>query len=440
MDNKYTVYKILKKFLDELIKNHESYVILGNYLKEFDLADGDIDIAVAHDVFKNIPEFLLDFCSSEKIYLTQLMRHEVTSIYACLVWFDDDGNLKNLNLDICSDYMFNGVTYFTANEFLAGSIKSRNGDLEIRVPNDRVNLEYYAIKKFLKREVPNEASLFQNFLFERLNEKDKIAVCSSLFGENLTSDLEKAFSWDVLFNFAKKGQRWRNRKRFSNITSELKRLYYRMLWPSGLIVAFLGPDGSGKTTIIEQNQQALRCCFRRSDYFHLRPRLLNASKQGKPVLNPHALEPRGIVASIAKLLYFYIDYRVGFWAKVTWKKARSSFVIFDRYFHDLYIDQRRYRLNLSRRIISYVSGHVPSPDVWIILTAPVDVILTRKAEVSYAECNRQISEYEMLANELPKAKLIKTNTDVKTSCYEVQDYIFKTLNKRLTDRVRSRKL
>src|SRR5437667_8896666 len=68
-------------------------------------------------------------------------------------------------------------------------------------------------------------------------------------------------------------------------------------------VAVLGPDGSGKTTVIEQLVQQLRARGHESAVFHWRPQFRRNGGPPIVVADPHSKPPRSPLASVLKLGY-----------------------------------------------------------------------------------------------------------------------------------------
>jgi thymidylate kinase len=80
--------------------------------------------------------------------------------------------------------------------------------------------------------------------------------------------------------------------------------------------------------------------------------------------------------------------------------VRSTFVGFDRYYHDLLVDPRRYRYGGPRGCARLASVLVPKPDLWILLDAPASVIEARKKEIPSEEIERQLLSYRELVSQL----------------------------------------
>ena len=155
----------------------------------------------------------------------------------------------------------------------------------------------------------------------------------------------------------------------------------RWLQPTGLFIVVMGPDGAGKSTLIEHLVQAVSPAFRRHRVFHWRPMLLWRRKAAGDTTQPHSHPPYAGWWSTARLFAHLLDYWLGYCLVIRPLLARSGLVVFDRYFHDLLADPKRYRFGGPLWLARSVSWLVPKPDLLFILDAPVQVILSRKQEV-----------------------------------------------------------
>lgn len=158
--------------------------------------------------------------------------------------------------------------------------------------------------------------------------------------------------------------------------------------PSGLFVACLGPDGSGRSNVIEQLSARPLAPFADAHIMDLRPHMM------RPVpVNPESKIPRGPLGTIAKLMMFVADYWLGYWLQIRPKLVASIMVVSNRYFDDILVDPRRYRIDRSRSLARWLLPCIPRPELWLVFDVPSEVLQTRTREVAAEEAARLRSEY-----------------------------------------------
>jgi thymidylate kinase len=211
--------------------------------------------------------------------------------------------------------------------------------------------------------------------------------------------------------------------------------------PNGVMVAVIGPDGSGKGALIEAARHFISGPL---DFpprvHHLRPGLLPSlgslllgrKDDGAPVTNPHAQEPSGLTFSLLRLAYYTLDYIFGYWLLVRPYLARKCIaVIFDRYFYDCLIDPVRFRISLPQWVVRAFAILVPKPDLVILLSAGPEVIYSRKPELPLSEIRRQCSEMGRVAKYMGNRVCIDTCRPLEDSARDMNRAILSTLEKRL---------
>lgn len=198
----------------------------------------------------------------------------------------------------------------------------------------------------------------------------------------------------------------------------------------GLLVAVLGPDGSGKSTLISGLEARLASRGFRVHCFHLRPHFGRAPVSNGPVTDPHGKRPRGQISSIVKLMLWWADYVIGHYIGVRPKLKHSGIVVFDRYYHDLMVDPIRYRYGSSLGLARLVGRLLPQPDLVTILDAPTEVLLSRKREVSPEESQRQRTAYGDLASAFENACILDSERPAENNVVEVEKLIVQRMTSR----------
>jgi thymidylate kinase len=161
----------------------------------------------------------------------------------------------------------------------------------------------------------------------------------------------------------------------------------------GRVIVVAGPDGAGKTTLVVALRRGpLR--GRRTLHLHHRPHVLAArNAHDRPVTQPHGAVPWPRVLSLAKVLFLYADYVIGWAIKVRPALRRGGQVIVERGWWDLVVDPKRYRLRGVRPLTRVLARLLPRPDVTLVLTGDPESFRARKLELSDAEMRRQLKAW-----------------------------------------------
>lgn len=182
----------------------------------------------------------------------------------------------------------------------------------------------------------------------------------------------------------------------------------------GLIVAILGSDGSGKSSIARVLKNKPPGHFTNVDLFHLFPFcMVDETSPAAAATNPQGLPPRSYPGCVAKLLYFLFIYVSGYWLRIRPRSRDGALVIFDRYYHDLIVDPLRYRFRDPVALAHWIGKLVPKPDLWILLDAPAEVLQARKQEVPFEETIRQREAYLKLVKGMKNGVVVDASRDLE---------------------------
>jgi hypothetical protein len=159
----------------------------------------------------------------------------------------------------------------------------------------------------------------------------------------------------------------------------------------GGVIGIGGPDGSGKSTLIE----GLRAdALAGARYRHMRsPGILFRRNPGggAPVTEPHADPPYGMVMSLAKTGYLFVDYLLSWFLQIRPHVRRGGWLVLERGWWDMAVDPLRYRMTpVAGRLIRILGRLLPPLDVLLVLEAPGAEIHRRKEELEPKEIDRQV--------------------------------------------------
>lgn len=428
--------RMIGGLIDLLDRASIRYVFLCGYEAYPDSTESDVDFMVSAEDFRRLPELLRTTSLGDAV-LVQQIWHETSGCYFVFA-AAKEGEVVFIHPDATADYCRRGILYMRCGDILEGRRRHKRG---FWIPAPEKEFEYYLIKrsdkgslsevqaKALMRLFKEAPRACERVIHDRFRLNKASLLVSAFRAENV-GEIERLVY--LMHGTAAPADETLFRK-ISRKGRNVGRILNRCFQPTGLIVAVLGPDGSGKTTVIESIQKTLLPAFRQTHYYHLRPKL-RGQADGRVNSNPHQLPPRSYLLSAAKLGYFVLCYWLG-WIQVKKRKISSSLVIFDRYFHDVFIDPVRYRLPFGKGRWTVLGRVVPQPDVWIFLTAPDEVVTSRKGEVPPETLKTLREQYQNLAHWLgPTAHIVDTSQELSVTLNQVHQAILGTLHARAMKR------
>ncbi|HNP95389.1 MAG TPA: hypothetical protein PKJ63_07160, partial [Cyclobacteriaceae bacterium] len=321
------------------------YVVVGDTRRFPSIITSDIDLVIAPGLFQKFQQLLWTFCNERKIKFVQVLQHEYEAWYCVLAWHDKSGYLWFLHLDVCGHYIRLGRSYLNPEELLIGRYQPRDNNAQERgffVPWPSHAFIYYLIKKIEKGRLTSHDGEYLNIQWQN-DPKQGSRLIKRFWpmphAEQLSSAVMEERWSNIDFHSSEFRESLRNRIPMSvkGLCLEWQRKIYRLFNPTGIFIVFLGPDGSGKSTVLNRVTKRLTPAFRRTHYYHLRPNWACFSRNTQATQSPHASPPRGFFPSLIKLGLWWADYFIGYWLDVYRRLVSSTFVVFDRYYYDLLV-------------------------------------------------------------------------------------------------------
>jgi hypothetical protein len=199
-----------------------------------------------------------------------------------------------------------------------------------------------------------------------------------------------------------------------------------------MTVAFVGVDGTGKSTVLAEVEKALRpvACHLERRYF--RPKILYDRKP-HPIgeyIHPHSFPQHSALVSVIRAMVWCAEY----WIAIFLASRKGTVLQFyDRYFHDVVVDPRRCGYGGPGWFVRMLDALVVEPELWVLLDAPPEVTRARKPEFDVAETSRQRLAY--LATIAPRRSVlvIDAGQPLKRVVEQVEAAILQLLEKRAVD-------
>lgn len=397
----------VKLFFKTLNEKKISYAVLHAW-EELPNPESDIDIVIDKKYsYSQIKNLFFELSESTNWILIHELYYE-SNAYAYIL-INEKGD--SLQFDFCKDYSKYGVVFFFNRDLLKSKIKEnffyRCSDFYI--------FSYCLIKNLLKSESDsNKLNLFKKSFhkdaenyFSELRKKYffySIKIIESYFKnsrQNLHILKIKFLLSVFLKNFFKSF--------FSILENFLKRPFQRLFLPVGVSIVFLGPDGVGKTSVIEKLHDFFKKSFRLFYSTHL---FFEKKINDNTAVEPYIEKPYNIIFSELKVGYMILRYML-MSPKLFLIKIRLGFTTLERYYYDLLVDPERFRVRKSSLLLNIGHFLIPKPNLVIYLDAPAKTILNRKKELNREQIIYFREKYQNLIKKLPNGYQINADQPLK---------------------------
>lgn len=415
-------------------------VILRNYDELTTSTGNDVDLLIAADDLKDIEEILRTEASERGFVILNRATFSPISIFI--------GNLETcqqLHFDLFVDLKWRGFDILQAETVRNESIDRKQFFVPAPIHEAALNLltrllyHGYVKDKYKLKIVESFAKspgLAKSTLAEPFGDKAAIELVDFVLAEDWHSIEAYTYRWRRLLVVRRLRQTpWRV---ITSLWSDTKRLLRRFAVPPGFMIVMLGSDGSGKSSVALAMMSALEPTFakEKSKHLHWKPSIFrNRTNSAEPVTNPHEKPPRKLLLSTLYFLYHWLDFILGSQLLLRPILFRNGLVVIDRYFLDLFVDPKRYRLNTPTWLLTAAYRFVLKPDLVIVLDAPPEVLQRRKQEMPFDETTRQRKAYLDLAGQLSNSHVVDASQPLEQVVADVQSIVLNYLAERTQKRL-----
>lgn len=418
-------------FLNENV----DYAVLRNYEGlPYENKSRDIDIIITKSDYRKIRNDFVQLLVSNGYKIVSFFESERLQTIIC-------GRVSDSIVDLLQfDFFFHTSAYgnilLDAKTILDSKI-FENG--VYHVSKEFEFLDKYLYLKYIGAEYPQKYNKTKESIRNSeklkglLQELFKISDFDELESKT-TSEFRKIIRKEVGFSI-------KNRVTFYSFYL-LNQIKYK-----GYSFGFTGPDGSGKTTVLDCMVDAIKSVYSQIDLYHFRPTVFGnlgevahsvgiKKEVDKDYSKPHRGNKVGQINSFCRLVFYSIDYIVGYCLKVRRKLCKRQLVVFDRYYTDIICDSRRSRIFLPTKFLYWFGRlFIPSLDYNILLTASTETILNRKQELDKEGVEAINSKIEYLSTKKGYKKILNEGTPQQTAC-QILDFIFNEQNRKNLKRIK----
>ena len=392
----------LARLFSDLGHRGVRYAVLRNYESlPKSIGARDIDILVLPENLGAACEAVCAVATGMDLRFANYYSDERLTQFA-LVLRADSGELLDFKIDFFTNSQIYGIEAFSATQMFEG-IRYHNG---IPVVHERfVFLDKWLFHVLLGQ--PLHPKYDQEFAEICLREAVSLGMLLvPLMGETLAHDLITGVASGLASEMRPLPISQRRqllakmliRNGSRGVGQTVRFFWHRLrnfIEPKGVFLSLSGPDGSGKTTVIDDVITQLETAYGRESvvYQHFRPaalpRIADVAKAARAIeavdadySNPHRAKPSGFVGSLARLTYYYFDYLIGYYCAVRPTLLKRQIALFDRYYHDLICDPGRSRIQLPFCVLNLVVPLLPLPRYTFFIHVDGDEIYRRKQELS----------------------------------------------------------
>jgi thymidylate kinase len=429
--------RFLDSFFQLLDKSDVRYCVLHSWKELPEHLHTDLDMAVHPQDSSRLSEVFSNL-RSQGYSAIQCFNYYANAYYFVFGWFEEL-NFKTAAVDLIFDHRRSGLIFSDGAEMVAG----RRPFKEFWVPSAESEFCYLLAKKVWKGSASAVQSDRMRALVAEVGPAKATEIASKVVGSRWKVRAIKACTTGSIEN-----QLGRSRAKFwwaaissrplqllGFLATEALRSIRRVFQPTGLLIATLGPDGAGKSTVITGLMKCFDRSFRLQRLFHWRPQVFVSRKNSAPVTDPHGKKPRGTLLSAVVLLACFLDYWIGYLFVIRPLLSKSCLVVFDRYFHDVLVDPKRYRYGGPLWFPQFLARLVPEPDMVILLDSDPESVAMRKAELPVAEIQRQTREYRNLRFHGAKVAVVRNDDQIKSTLRASASALAEFMEQRLARRM-----
>jgi len=378
----------------KLLNDHNiKFCVLRNYKTlGIELPSGDIDVLIAKKDLNNLV-MILNQKSTIKPYLT--MRH--SQISADLFFkVIDNKKVRTVNFEfrtsLCGYNKYGIIYEYLDTNLILNNLKINKHNIPI------LNNSDYFIHLYHEVFCEGKNKYIEELRSLKLSDSDTIKIKNKFTNQQIPklSSINETLvkKRDLSFLF------------YKYFFSLYRNIIY-FFRPQGKLIIFLGPDGSGKTTICDSFVEKHKRSFPKLIRMNLanRPIFLKSifgsnEKSNEPILDSTfkhkaytKADKKTTIRNYFRVIYHCIDHVLHYVFVIRPIMVKGGSVFSERYFYDYLCSDKRYLPGVSLNFKKFLLFFVPKPSLVFVLNVKPELLYIRKPELSIDQIKYEQKNY-----------------------------------------------
>lgn len=450
-------YSFLKDLFDEISNNDLNVLLLRSYEWLADVPSGDIDLLIEAGDLSRTKTVLHQFAENNnwsKIFENKDANHIHLIFYQV-----SNSKFKYVHFDIQTSLGRKGFTYcpslkVMANPKLVDSIKTQSyidsiTSLILHVLMDKKFVKDAYKEKIIAVDIDKLNKNLQDIIGKTLTET-VIEWINEGLPDSKVAAIKKKIRRYLVFKYPE--------NMFAPIIHKIFRISRFFLKRQGILIAALGPDGAGKSTVIDEVQRMItigafpvatiymgkrETCLPTSKlirlYYNSKEKKRAGGYTEEKVKPLHSITQEknndtdqtylNSIKEFLGLSNWFVEQWIRYLVKIRPILQQGGVVLCDRYIYDL-ANRPVGSVVYKKQFISLLKTMYPIPDLTYFFWAEPEVLYRRKMENTVAENITLINNYRTILRHIPNVLEIQTNIDPDEICYSVSNDVLKLMKQK----------